>query len=1340
MLLVVVGIGLHFFATAQKKQTSVSTITRCFTMERVQQYLQQKPAAKLLSQQALLNIKKPGAGNPVDFRPAGVNDIITIPVIFHLVLADPYFITDAVVQSQINELNKDYAGLNADSTNAVNFYSVRGHSSIIRFVLAKRTPGGGLSNGIERVKSSTASNVNLPTDPIKRTALGGADAWDAASYLNLWIGDDVSSRNILGYAQFPEGGPAADDGVFCNYKSFGISSCNISVYNKGRTLCHEIGHYLGLFHIWGDEDACSGDDFRSLASAGSTTVLPANLFNAAGDGNTVNDIGDTPNQATSSTSCLSGIVTDICAIAAPGKMYQNYMDYTADNCYSMFTKKQVERMEWVLQNSRAGLKTSPGAIAPTGAVKRDASPYQTVNPGTETIGCSTIINPSFLSCPGTIIPKIRIGNNGSDSITSLKVGLLVNGVAKTPVNVTIPLPGLAFGATTVVSFPSLAVTTGSYVLKFYTYNVNGIAVDQVPSNDTVTISLSVSDGIALPAAEDFENLPFPSNTWSLFNPDGDATWNRYTPGNNSSGAMFIDNFSKNNIGLKDELRTPKFLVSATDSVIIAFDLAHKNYPGTNDQLSVLVSNNCGTSWTTVYAKSGDNLSTAGSTTLRYSAPVAADWKAQKITIGGAILSTGKIIIAFQNKGDYGNNIFIDNILIYKQKKLDIAVSSIVSPADPECSLVVTAPQIMVTNNGVQTVTGFKVGYILNNAPAVYKSFTQNILPGTSDTVALNPIKAIMGLNNFKVFTADPFSAIATGDENTANDTTSKTFIVNTIVEAPLKEGFENTQFAPLNWQIINPDGGATWARKSPGSKSRFSAFMDNFSEDFTGATDILKSPSVNVGGADSVIISFDLAYKNYDTASDKLKVKVSIDCGNSFSTVFDKSGSDLSTAGTSATAYINPIEADWKTQRIVLDSTFAAAGNIIVAFENTADYGNNIFIDNINISALYKRDLAVTKIDEPSTANCSTGPIVPDVTVTNAGIDTITAFTIEYVIDNGTPVSKTITGISIAAGKQMKIKLDAFNTTVGQHSFVVYSINPVTVKGTGDYDNLNDTLKLSFVVVGVQPAIPLAEGFEGTDFPPANWGIVNNNDTTSWVKTTTAANTGTASMVINNFDDPITNTVSKFISPVITNSSNNDSIFLSFSMAYKQGTTYPGTTVFPLDTLEIQVSKDCGITTQTVWKKWGSDLQTVNDPNYPSFTAFVPAKNNWKNINCYLTPFAGNNNFQVYFIAKGNQQNNIWMDDINIYAKQLPKKLKEQGYLIYPNPFNKSFLIHHYGAPVNLKATQVYNAAGQLIYDKWYDGNAPSEITVNLSGKAGGVYILKMVYSNKTIIQKIVKR
>jgi hypothetical protein len=113
----------------------------------------------------------------------------------------------------------------------------------------------------------------------------------------------------------------------------------------------------------------------------------------------------------------------------------------------------------------------------------------------------------------------------------------------------------------------------------------------------------------------------------------------------------------------------------------------------------------------------------------------------------------------------------------------------------------------------------------------------------------------------------------------------------------------------------------------------------------------------------------------------------------------------------------------------------------------------------------------------------------------------------------------------------------------------------------------------------------------------------------------------------------------------------------------------------------------------------------------------------------------------LYFAAKGNKQNNIWLDNINITAQTLPQRLKDQGYLIYPNPFNSSFLIHHSAVepPVSLQAAQVYNAGGQLVWDRRYNGNAARQITVDLKNLAQGVYILKMLYTNKTIVERLVK-
>lgn len=1334
ILLLLAIVGWQTILVAQKKQKHVSTVTRCYTMERVKLYLKYHPEARTA---APLPKTKPNTNNVINARPLNTEEIITIPVVFHIVLPNPYLITDAAVQSQIDELNVDFSGLNADSTNAANFYSVRGHSLKIRFVLARRTPAGIATNGIDRVVSHVGSNANLLVDPVKRKALGGADAWDPNSYLNCWIANDVSGKNILGYAQFPGEGISSDDGIFCSYKSIGTNSCNNPSYNKGRTLCHEIGHYFGLFHIWGDEDGCDGDDFRQLSDAGSTVILPTGLFNAPGNGNTNADIGDTPNQGASSRNCFSGTIADDCSPSATGKMYQNYMDYTPDDCYSLFTKKQVARMEWILDNFRYSLKTSLGASTPAGVVKLDASPYEPVSPGgVEAIGCASFTYPSVLSCPGTIIPKIRIRNNGTDKLTTLKVGLLVNGVPKTPVTVNIAA-GLAFGETKVVSFPSVSAIAGEYKLKFYTYNVNGNVTDMVAFNDTLTTTLTVSDGVSLPAFEGFQNPPFPADNWSIYNPNGDGSWDIANVGSNSSTSIMIDNYSKNNIGYIDELRTPKFLVSPSDSLVLTFDLAHKNYPGLYDSLSVLVSNNCGANWVWVYAKAGDNLATGSSTTLVYSAPAAEDWRSEKITLAGNILSTGQIIIAFRNTGGYGNNIFLDNIRIYQQKNRDIFPAAVLSPANIECASFINVPKIVVANNGQHLIKSFKVGYSVNNEPLAYKSFSQTIAPGDSLIVSLDTILANPGNNSLKVFTYNPESALGIGDEWTQNDTINKTFVVNTVVEAPLMEGFEDSTFTPKGWQIINTDVANTWTRKAPGSKSNFAAFIDNYSKDFTGLSDALKTPAVKVQGADSVIISFDLAHKNYNGAFDQLKLKVSTDCGNTYSIVFDKSGSELATAGSSDIAYETPIAEDWKNQRISLDSSYAAGGTIIALFENTSDYGNNIFIDNITISKIFKRDVKLVAIRQPTGAICSSGPTVPVVTVKNVGVDTITSLKISYRIDNGSTDTKTVTGIALAANQQMDITLNSFNSAIGEHSFEELSFDPVSKTGIGDLDAANDTLYATFVTVGTQPVLPLKEDFESPKFPPQNWGIVRDG-ANSWTRSTDAASNGIASMMIHNFGDSAFYSADKFVSPEIVNSSKNDSVFINFSMAYKQRALAAGTTMLP-DTLEVIVTTDCGASFQTVWKKWGENFQTVNYSTSIDTTAFVPINKDWKNINLYLSPFVGNNNFQVYFVSKSNHQNDVWIDNINIYAKILPKKLKEQGYLIYPNPFSNKFLIHHYQVPVTLQAAQIYNSSGQLVWDKRFNRNATTEMTVDLSNKPKGVYILKLLYRNKTVQEKIVK-
>jgi len=646
--------------SAQLLLANGKKITRCATMQRVEKLIQNNVLTKAAPNSRTSN---PPSGQVLStYR---LQAVVTVPVVVHIVLPNPYLVTDADVQAQIDRLNLDYAGINPDSTNApAAFLALRGHSQI-QFCLAKRTPDGRLTSGIERRVSSTGSNA-FGEDPIKFTAKGGLDQWDPASYLNLWVGDDVSGGDILGYSSFPGMSPANEDGVFINYKSWGGNSCyTIPEYNKGRTATHEIGHYFGLLHIWGDDDGCDGDDFRNLTEVGSSCSLPAGLFNPPGQGNTPADIGDTPNQGSETTNCPSGTVIDSCSKTAPGKMYQNHMDYSLDACLTMFTKKQVERMEWVVDNCRATLKTSLGCQPPVSSVTRDAAPLESVNPGgVELNGCETKTYPSVILCAGAFTPKVRIVNNTGIPLTSVTVGYQLDDGA--PVTQTINL-NLALGVTTVVSFPSISVTAGNHQVKFFTSNPNG-AADQISSNDTLTVSFTVNGTASVPFREDFTGNTFPPPNWSIFNPDGDITWQRSSIGNGNAGSAYMNTFNYEENDEIDDLISPRISYSSAgiDSVKLTFDLAAATYSDPNDvsitmdTLQILVTTDCGNTFTSVYKKWGKELRSVDTPKTDEFFPAPGQWRKESVDLT-AFANQSPVQIVFRVINNFENNIFIDNV-------------------------------------------------------------------------------------------------------------------------------------------------------------------------------------------------------------------------------------------------------------------------------------------------------------------------------------------------------------------------------------------------------------------------------------------------------------------------------------------------------------------------------------------------------------------------------------------------------------------------------------------------------------------------------------------------------
>jgi hypothetical protein len=312
----------------------------------------------------------------------------------------------------------------------------------------------------------------------------------------------------------------------------------------------------------------------------------------------------------------------------------------------------------------------------------------------------------------------------------------------------------------------------------------------------------------------------------------------------------------------------------------------------------------------------------------------------------------------------------------------------------------------------------------------------------------------------------------------------------------------------------------------------------------------------------------------------------------------------------------------------------------------------------------------------------------------------------------------------------MNVPLSVFTPAGGNQTITVFTSAPVSSSGTGDESPINDTLRKSFFVTG-KVSLPISEGFENSTFPPSGWSVEDPDGDITWQRNSSAAKTGTASLFINNYNASSTGTTDNFVSSVITGTSAFDSIYVSFDYAYSAGNS-----VSQSDTLELRVTTDCGQTFTTVWKKYGTDLQTVTgyQPN------FVPSNTGWQNVKLNLFKDVGSNNFQLYFVFNGNKQNNLYIDNINLFGISVPARLKQQGYLIYPNPFHHQFIIRNYEVPVTLQSARIYNSAGQLVWAKDYYGKAYTLMNIDFDTPPPGVYILKLFYNEKTVIQKIVKQ
>ncbi len=341
---------------------------------------------------------------------------------------------------------------------------------------------------------------------------------------------------------------------------------------------------------------------------------------------------------------------------------------------------------------------------------------------------------------------------------------------------------------------------------------------------------------------------------------------------------------------------------------------------------------------------------------------------------------------------------------------DAGITSITQPSGTICNSSV-APVVVLRNFGMNNLTSVTIKYQLDGGTIQNYSWTGNLVTNQTANVTLPTISPSPGGHTFTAYTFNPNGQT---DENNANDESESTFTVfSTGITLPFTENFESGVFTTNNWTIVNPDALTTWdivtvGGTVPGSKA---ARLNFFNYASTGQRDGMVTPPLNLTGYSSATLDFKHAYRRYDTSSsDSLIVYVSTNCGVTYQRVLsmgEGGGGTFATNYTSTTEFTPTITDEWCSGPVGADcqtvdlTPFVGYSNVVVKFEAYNNYGNNLFIDNINITGTALTTPPTVEFTSSETSICEGESI----TFTDQSSPAITSR--EWTFEGGSPGTST---------------------------------------------------------------------------------------------------------------------------------------------------------------------------------------------------------------------------------------------------------------------------------------------------------------------------------------------
>ncbi|AIJ36753.1 T9SS-dependent choice-of-anchor J family protein [Flavobacterium psychrophilum] len=588
LFILALGFASNTVATAQENasQEPSNGYVRCYTTEHEADLKAKYPNRQ--TTQEFESWLAPQIEKIKADRRAGKNiqTVYNIPVVIHIIhdgdaVGSGENITDAQAISQITVMNQDYRRM-ASTPGGANTTNLAVDVEI-NFVLAQKDPAGNPSTGIVR------HTIIPPTNDYPDGANGNdwelkADVenmksntqWDPTKYLNMWTirpgGNSLSATQnpglsgLLGYAQFPStsgltglntnGGLAATDGVIAAFDAMGTNAANDGsfalnpTYNLGRTMTHEVGHWLGLRHIWGDNNTC-----------------PAANTSADKD-----FCADTPAANAPNYACT--LTANTCPTTPGNDQVQNYMDYTNDACMDTFTNDQKTRMQTVMAvaDRRGTLNASTTAIAPSAGIyyKKIRNTYSPV----EATNCSY----TDISYPVAIIKA-----PSANAVVTFNVNPATTAVVGKDFDIMTPTVTLATGATTpqnlTVRYYNDGVTEATKKIVIgMTVNASGGDAVIIPGygeedNPSLLTCTILDNDVAHVAtqqttvfSENFDGATIAPRT--LTDRDGDTkNWGVYSTSAGSVAAGIVGKFA-GSVSYQNAALTPDNLMTFTNAIAV----------------------------------------------------------------------------------------------------------------------------------------------------------------------------------------------------------------------------------------------------------------------------------------------------------------------------------------------------------------------------------------------------------------------------------------------------------------------------------------------------------------------------------------------------------------------------------------------------------------------------------------------------------------------------------------------------------------------------------------------------------------------------------------------------